>query len=201
MPNSAGWAALNLLVCAAASQSDGANSIRKPSMFAHCIRWVSLSLVSTTLFTACSPDLNWRVVQGEHANYSVMLPAKPASASKSILLAGQQRLMFMQGAQAAEMQFVIAHVACQREQEASILAAMRLGILKNLATTEAAVQQLEPGIWQIPAPPQQAWASFFASEGQCFQMLILGKAASMSAELRENFFHSFKARTTNAAKP
>lgn len=170
-------------------------------MFAPRMLWISLSLLISVPLVGCSPELNWRVVQGEHASYSVMLPAKPASASKSILLAGQQRLMFMQGAQAADLQFVIAHVACLREQETSILNAMRQGIVMNLASTEAALQQLEPGIWQIPAAQQQAWAKFFASDGQCYQMLILGKPARMSAELRESFFHSFKSRANPASPP
>ncbi len=157
-----------------------------------------------SLLCACSPALNWREVRNEQADYTLLLPDKPASASKSIELAGQKREMHMQGAQAAGMQFVIAYVSCEQAQQAQLLAAMQEGILLNLHSSAAQVQQLEHGVLQIPpqtARSPQAWLKFFAAGRHCYQMLLLGPAQAMTEEVRDTFFTSFKSHQASTGQP
>ncbi len=45
--------------------------------------------------TGCSPNFNWREVQGTEPSYTVLLPAKPTSHSRAIDLDGLKVTMAM----------------------------------------------------------------------------------------------------------
>lgn len=157
-------------------------------------KFAVLSLLSL-LIAACSPELNWRQVQGEHAPYQLLLPGKPAQASKTIQLANQQREMHMQGTQVAGIQFVIAHVGCGNDEQAQILAAMRQGLIQNLHANQTQLSSLSGEILQIKSPPPQTqimWVKLFARQQHCYQMLMLTQAGEVPQEVRETFFDSFK---------
>ena len=73
---------------------------------------------------ACSPGLNWRVVQLGHL--STVLPCKPDSATRQVLLANQSLAMEMSGCEAADTLFAISRIqAADVAQAQALMAELR----------------------------------------------------------------------------
>ena len=60
-----------------------------------------------TLAAGCSPKYDWRNVQGVGAPYSVLLPAKPSSLTRTVNLGGIQASMTMTAAEIDDVTFAV----------------------------------------------------------------------------------------------
>ena len=58
---------------------------------------------------ACSPTLNWREVRPEGSEAQLLLPCRPASATRSIVLAGQPLRLSMLACDAGDVTWALAH--------------------------------------------------------------------------------------------
>ena len=88
---------------------------------------------------ACAPDFNWREVRPADPAVAVMLPGKPATLTQRVRLDGQDLVMSMTGARAEGIAFTVACAAlpdAAPERRERVLAAMRAGMLANIAGTE-----------------------------------------------------------------
>jgi len=109
-------------------------------------------LAALALLVACAPTFNWREVRPADLGVAVMLPGKPSSLSQRVRLDGLDLPMSMTGAKVEGIAFT---VACATLPDAGtdtrerVLAAMRSGMVRNLAGTE---ERAEPvGIALIDA--------------------------------------------------
>lgn len=84
---------------------------------------------------ACTPDYNWRQVGPVDAAAQVLLPARPASMSRTVDLDGLSVEMSMEGARVGEQTFTLAWVVLPDSSPATggqALVAMAAGMLRNI---------------------------------------------------------------------
>lgn len=111
-----------------------------------------LSLV--ILLAACSPALNWRVVQAGGAELKALLPCKPDQGSRRQRLAGQDIDIHMLGCEAGGALYAVSvaelgapqrALAVQIQWQAQLLGNMQAGASSNSAyAIKGAGAQLEP---------------------------------------------------------
>lgn len=156
------------------------------------------------LLAACSPKYNWRETHGEKVQFSVLLPAKPASFSRAIDLDGIPVTMTMTAAEIDGVTFAVgvAELA-DSALSAKALAAMRTALIKNIDGTvrptaiPGASAQAGPTI-DVSATgvargqPLLLMARLLAKEKRVYQVLIIGPEKSIGTENAETFFSSFK---------
>lgn len=102
------------------------------------MRLVTAALAAT-LLAGCAPEYNWREVRSAELGYLVMLPGKPASMTRRILLGESEVSMSMQGARVDETSFTVAVASLPDDLPATrekAGAAMRAGMLRNIAGSE-----------------------------------------------------------------
>jgi hypothetical protein len=93
------------------------------------------------LLAGCAPEYNWREIRAADDGYVVMLPDKPAALTRRIDLDGLPVSMSMKGARVGETTFTVAVAALPDATEATrakALAAMRAGMVRNIAGAERA---------------------------------------------------------------
>ena len=170
--------------------------------------------VAVALLAACSPEFNWREVHAPDDDYRVMLPGKPASMTRDIRLENLSVPMTMQGARVDESSFTVA-VAKLPDGEAgtreTALAAMRAGMLRNIAATSEKVTHTTvtlvdaAGVARGRAPalrvdaqgsvngkPAQMIAGFASLGTRAYQWVVIGSATP--AEQVSTFIESVRSR-------
>lgn len=91
----------------------------------------SVLLLGLLSLQACSPGLNWRMVQLGHL--STLLPCKPDNASRPVQLAGRTVTMEMTGCEAAGVLFAISRIqAADASQAPQLMAALRRATLEQV---------------------------------------------------------------------
>ena len=102
-------------------------------VFSRCSKYAWLASLSL-LLCACSPRFDWReVTVVREQPYQVLMPAKPASMSRVVQLAGQQLSMHMLAAEAGQISFAVGSVQVADPGQAGLIAkAMREGMLANI---------------------------------------------------------------------
>jgi len=94
------------------------------------LRAALTALVACAL-VACSPSMNWRVVQLGHL--STLLPCKPDTATRQVVLAGQSHAMEMSGCEVAGALFAISRIeATDATQALALMADLRRSSLANV---------------------------------------------------------------------
>ena len=102
------------------------------------MRFASAALAAF-LLAACAPEYNWREVRSSEHGYLVMLPGKPASMTRTILLEETEVPMTMQGARVDETAFTVAVATLPDDRPITrekAQAAMRAGMVRNIGGTE-----------------------------------------------------------------
>jgi hypothetical protein len=173
---------------------------------------IPTATIAAILLAACAPDYNWREIRPADDGFSVMLPGKPASMTRSINLEGPQVSMVMHGARVGEASFTVA-VATLPDAEpatrARAMAAMRAGMLRNIAGAErealavqvpvvdASGKQVgsEPAV-RVEAEgaaqgrPMRLSAGFTARGARAWQWVLL--APEVDREQARTFLESFR---------
>jgi hypothetical protein len=162
---------------------------------------------------ACSPDLNWREIKNTDQGFTVMLPDKPATMERKILLLDQQVAMTMTGAKARDISFTVAVVKIAKDDEAkatALLEAMRVQMVRNIAGQPGETKAVLLGITdavgnvigQAPAQvisangrhpngqTQQMFALFSQYQGRLLQAVVLGQ--TIDPDVVPVFFESLR---------
>lgn len=168
---------------------------------------VALALMTT----ACSPEYDWRESRSE-AGWTVMLPGRPSSATRDILLGELPVKMTMQGARAGDAAFTVAAAVlpdAQPATQARAIAAMREALVRNIAGRETAavattVARVDgsgrrtgtaagiaiEAVGQVRGAPAQLRARLIAHERRALQALVVGPA--IDPEQADTFFDSLR---------
>jgi len=157
-----------------------------------------------TLLAACSPQYNWREAHGEKTQFSVLLPAKPASFSRQIDLSGMPVTMTMTAAEVDGVTFAVGSAElADAGQAAKALESMRTALINNIGGTPR--EDKIPGqvahagrVLDVVAAgvargqPLRLMARLVAKDKLIYQVLILGGEKAITPENAETFFTSFK---------
>ena len=74
------------------------------------ITWSASMPVLALLLAGCTPSHDWRETRGDSAPYTVLLPAKPASQTRQIMLSGTAVAMTMTSAEVDHVTYAIGSV-------------------------------------------------------------------------------------------
>lgn len=156
-------------------------------------------IVSALLLCACSPHYNWREIRGEGAPYSVMLPAKPASHSRTVNLDGNQVTMTMTAAEVDGVTFAVGTAELpDTEKAANAVTAIKAALLKNIKGTvrrETAAAVGSNVSFELEATGEQQrilFARFLNRDRRVYQVLVTGKETAVPREAVDTFLASFK---------
>lgn len=158
----------------------------------------------SVLLTACSPDYNWREAHGDKIQFTVLLPAKPASFTRQINLDGLPVTMTMTAAEVDDVTFAVGVAELANAAQASnALDSMRTGLLNNIGGTpsQAGIPGQTPTADRVVdltaggmtrGQPALLMARLVAKDKRIYQVLIVGAEHSVIPEHAETFFTSFK---------
>lgn len=107
------------------------------------------------IISGCMPTFNWREVRLEEQKIAITFPGKPDSVTRTIDLAGTKLPMTMQGVRIKELSYTVAWVKLPEVASGpSMLAAMQLGMLKNMgaATLDGSPAKRTPMITDTQVP-------------------------------------------------
>ncbi|MBC7502777.1 MAG: hypothetical protein H7315_20105 [Herminiimonas sp.] len=163
---------------------------------------------------ACTAKYDWREIHGATTPYTIMLPAKPATHSRSVNLDGTQVTMVMTAAEVDGAVFAIgtAELADAAQAQAALLA-MKTAMVKNIdgritrerTSANAQASASTTGTYQGTAidleavsaqagngPSQLLVARFVAQDRKVYQAIVVGPEKKISREAVDTFFSSFK---------
>jgi hypothetical protein len=155
--------------------------------------------------TGCSPNFNWREVQGTEPSYTVLLPAKPSSHSRVVDLDGLKVTMTMTAAETDDINFAVACIKVDDEsQRHAALLTMQKAMLQNIhgEIVQQKVIALKDGkkMTEIHATGKISTGrhlSLFARFGEhgqdVFQVVALGPSDKLTNEIADTFLSSFTA--------
>lgn len=164
---------------------------------------VTLAMAAALGLVACSPSLNWRQVQNADAHYTVLLPAKPASHSRPVVLGEMKVEMQMTAAEADDMNFAVASAIIEEAaQRKNALAMMQQAMVKNIGGSITGQKKLTlkdgTEATEIHASGTLAngrrmvlFARFAIKEQRVYQAVVIGPQERLSAEVAETFLTSF----------
>lgn len=173
---------------------------------------IIMAALAALLLGACSPEYNWRELRSAEGGHLVMLPAKPASMTRDIHLEEMPVSMAMQGARVGKTSFTVAVATLPDDSEATrakAVAAMRAGMLRNIAGVEKSVRSVPvplvdfggapvgtlPGTrvdaeGEVKGEPVTMSAGFVARSNRAWQWVVLGPAPD--PEQVATFLDSFR---------
>ena len=152
------------------------------------------------LLAACSPKFDWREVRGSAAPFVVLLPAKPASHTRTVNLDGIEVPMTMTAADVDGTTFAVGTAElpdAARAQQA--LVAMKTALVRNIGGTVYKETSSAPGTVPATLEVEAAGAEsrillarFLANDKRVYQVIVVGKENTLSREAADTFFTSFK---------
>jgi hypothetical protein len=165
------------------------------------------------LTAGCSPKYNWRNFASPDDHYRVLFPARPSSVTRTIDLDGIRVAMTMTAVDIDGATFAVgAAVAPDAERAQAALAAMQTALVRNIdatVTSEKVAAASSDGATRAARDidaqgkqngvPMRLVAHFEARGKRLYQVIVLGKPASMPAEQVDQFLSSFK--LADAGKP
>jgi hypothetical protein len=93
--------------------------------------FLSFFILFTSL--ACSPHWNWREVKSNDAPFTVLLPDKPASHSRNIVLNDMEVTMLMTAAEVDGVNFAVGSIQLpDKTKTEAALNAMQFALIKNI---------------------------------------------------------------------
>ncbi len=168
---------------------------------------VTAALLLLATLPACNPTLNWREVRGGDAPYSVLLPAKPSSHTRTVDLGGLKVELSMTAAEADDVSYAVASARVpDASQRKAALAAMQAAMLRNIGSEQhqqravvleggvPAVEVVAAGRVGREQRPVAMHARFAEHGERVYQAVALGPKERLSAEAAETFLSSFKTR-------
>lgn len=157
-------------------------------------------LLCVALLTACSPKFDWREVHGSSAPFVVLLPAKPASHTRTVNLDGLDVSMTMTAADVDGVTFAVGTAELADAATAQkALVAMKTALVRNIGGTVRTEKTSAPGANPATIDVEAAGvesrvllARFVARDKHIYQVVVVGKEGALSREAADMFFTSFK---------
>ncbi|WP_034348531.1 hypothetical protein [Noviherbaspirillum massiliense] len=167
---------------------------------------IAVPLCAALLLCACSPKLDWREVRGTNVPYTVLLPAKPTSASRPVELDGLHMTLTMTAAEAEDVTYAVGSTELPDAAAAQrALAAMKSALVKNVGgavrnESTTAVPGLITTDMEAVGRPGSApesetrlmFARLVAKDRRVYQLVAVGKEKAVSREAVDTFLSSFK---------
>lgn len=156
-----------------------------------------LSTAAILMLLACSPQFDWREVRGSNAPFRVLMPAKPASFSREVQLAGLKLNMQMTAADAAGVNFAVGSVRLDEPGKAGIVAeAMKDGMLKNVQGQITKTADSPVGVVEVqgklPGGEAVTMAARFIIKGpRVYQVIVIGPARQLKQDIIDTYMSSF----------
>ena len=154
------------------------------------------------LLTACSPKFDWREVRGTEAPFVILLPAKPVTVSRDMVLAGVEIKMQMTAADVDGVSFAVGSAQVDDASKiAGVLDAMQQGMLNNI---HAVAEKENSAASTLSAKDVVAYGKlangqsvkfvgrFMARGAWVYQIVIIGKEKMLTPEVVDTFMTSFK---------
>lgn len=170
-----------------------------------CIKsLIVIPLVTLTiLLTACSPKFDWREVRGTESPFTILLPAKPATFSRDMILNGVALKMQMTAADVDGVSFAVGSAkVADSSKIPGVLEAMRQGMLNNIhgvVEKDSHINSDLAGKDMIAlgkltnGQPVKLVGRFLAHGAWVYQIVIIGKEKALTTEVVDTFMTSFKA--------
>ncbi len=174
-------------------------------MFANKSLLIGIVAAIALATSGCSPNFNWREVQGIDPSYIVLLPAKPSSHTRDITLDGLKVTMSMTAAESEDINFAVASVTLESEaQRNTALLALQKSMLNNIHGNiiEQKNITLKDGtamteIQALGATSNgrklRLYARFGVRDHSVFQVVALGPSEKLTDEIADTFLSSFSA--------
>ena len=152
------------------------------------------------LLAACSPKFDWREVRGSAAPFVVLLPAKPASHTRTVNLDGIEVSMTMTAADVDGVTFAVGTAEVPDEAKAQqALAAMKTALVRNIGGTVRKETASAPGtvpatidIEVVGTESRVLFGRFIANGRRIYQVIAVGKESALPREAADTFLTSFK---------
>jgi hypothetical protein len=169
------------------------------------MRSPALPAAVLALTSACSPVLDWREVQPAGSGAQLLLPCKPASHSRRLMLAGSEVLLAMHTCQAGDVTWALAVAeVADPARVGPALDALRSATIANLGTAGGQTLPLAvAGATPHPSSTRvsltgrlpdgqavQAQVAVFSKGTRVFQATCLG--AKVPADAADVFFEALR---------
>lgn len=164
------------------------------------VRKSAFIIACAVFLAACSPKFDWREVRGSNPPFVVLLPAKPASHTRSINLGGSEVSMTMTAADVDGVTFAVGTAEMPDPAKAQeSLAAMKTALVRNINGTVRKETSSAPGTAPITleieatgAESRVLFGRFVANGRNVYQVIAVGKESALPREAAETFLTSFK---------
>ena len=173
-------------------------------------------MATLVALSACTPRFDWRSVRGTDAPYTILLPAKPSTHTRSVNLGGIQASMTMTAAEVDDVTFAVgsAELPDAAQAQAALLVMKDTlvqnigGVIrreKSMLGSQASTIELEagpaaPGL-PVGASDVQAvrnarmtalHARLLARGRRVYQVIVIGADKSIPQDAVDMFLTSFK---------
>lgn len=174
------------------------------------IKTVILPLFGAAWLSACNPTVNWRDYSSPDAPFHVMFPDKPAVHKRSIDVGGMQVDMTMTAVDIDGTTFAVGSAqAPDAARAGAAVSAMKTALVRNIgatvtkeksasAATASGASSTHATSIDIEAKgvqkgtPMKLVGHFESRDKRFYQVIVMGKENSLSAEQAEQFISSFK---------
>lgn len=168
--------------------------------FLHLFR---LALLACALWlTACTPRYDWRVVRGDSAPFTVLMPAKPSVQARPVTLNGVAAMMTMTTAEVDDLTFAVGVIELPDTMAApAALTAIRTALVNNIGGVLRSEKTLANGAIEIEAAgkPEGAGsqsrlllARLVAKDRRIYQIVAVGQESTIDRDAAGMFLDSFK---------
>ena len=174
------------------------------------IKTVISPLLGAAWLSACNPTYNWREYSSPDAPFHVMFPDKPAIHKRSIDVGGMQVDMTMTAVDIDGTTFAVGSAqAPDAARAVAAVSAMKAVLVRNIgatvtrekssaAATASGASSTQATSIDIEAQgvrngtPMKLVGHFASRDQRFYQVIVMGKEKSLSAEQAEQFISSFK---------
>ncbi len=170
--------------------------------------------IGALMLSACSPKFDWRDVRGADASFTILMPGKPVTVSRSIDLDGTALTMTMTAADIDGVSFALGTAELPDAMSAqTALTAMKTAMVKNingiirrekssataqaLGSTASMTTSIEIEASGQPGggnrvQPLLLFAHFVARDKRVYQAVVIGPEKKISREAVDTFLTSLK---------
>ena len=168
----------------------------------------ALAALLCCYLSGCSPTFDWREVRDPTDGYSVLMPGKPSTHTRPVLLNGMKLDMSMRAVEVNQLMFAIGQVHLpDSSSAAATLTIMKDQLLASSSTTSIR-EKLTPAadgrgsMIEVEAggapgagnngQTRVLYGRFISKDAALYQVLIVGPKNKITDEVVETFLTSFK---------
>lgn len=163
-------------------------------------RRISVAFAAALALAACYADLDWREFTSPEGAFTVLLPSKPARASRELALGGATTTMHMVSAHAPEMAFGVGYADLPPGTDpARVLVEGRAALVKNIGGRVTAERALD-GVTGVEfeaegaaeGNPMRLTGRVLVAGNRYYQVVVVARAARAGEVDRTIFPGSFR---------